>query len=212
MIAIISMLISILTPSLSRARQQAKATVCLTRMSEFMKGLTAYGGDHGFALPPMRYNVAPLSASTAIYHGWAETLYASLYREKNYRFDTNFPVQRNLGGEYELFSDKEGEPRSDHTGHYRVFEASWSLGSLDAVKPRLPLIADANPEVTFPEDLQRSDVPMLRIAGLLGEAYVDERHYGGANYAFPDGHAERSTQLKLKLALDWDLDPSTPNQ
>lgn len=215
-IAIISLLISILTPSLARARQQAKATVCLTRLSEFMKGLTAYGNEHNFALPPMRYDVsastsAPSSGSR-VYHGWAEALYTSLYRDKNYRFDTNFPVQRNLGGEYDLFADKEGEPLTDSTGHYRVYELSWSLGSLDAVRPRLPLITDGNPQVTDANDLLRSDVPNLHIAGLLGEAFIDERHYGGANFAFPDGHAERSTKLKSKLALDWDLDPTTPNQ
>jgi prepilin-type processing-associated H-X9-DG protein len=53
---------------------------------------------------------------------------------------------------------------------------------------------------------------MEHIAGLAGEAYIDERHYGGANFVFNDGHAIRDTSLKEKLAEDWDLDPETPNQ
>ena len=50
------------------------------------------------------------------------------------------------------------------------------------------------------------------MAGLIGEAFIDERHYGGANFAYNDGRAERSTNLKEMLARDWDLDPTTPNQ
>ena len=71
---------------------------------------------------------------------------------------------------------------------------------------------DANPVVKDKDDLERADIPKEHIAGLEGEAYIDERHYGGANYTFNDGHAVRDTQLKRKLADDWDLDPDTPNE
>ena len=74
------------------------------------------------------------------------------------------------------------------------------------------IILDADPQVTDPNDLRLSYVPKEHIAGLQGEAYIDQRHYGAANYAFNDGHAERSTKLKEQLALDWDLDPNTPNE
>jgi prepilin-type N-terminal cleavage/methylation domain-containing protein/prepilin-type processing-associated H-X9-DG protein len=208
-IGIISLLISMLTPSLSRARQQAKATVCLARLSEVMKGLTAYAGDYDFALPPMRYEVR---RDSGIYHGWAEALYESLYQDRDYAMTENFPVQRNREGRFKLFMCHEAEPKESSSGHYRAYDVAWSRGSLDAVKARLPLIVDANPLVTLSEDLLRSDVPRERIAGLEGEAYIHERHYGGANFAFNDGHAERSTKLKEQLAEDWDLNPDTPNQ
>jgi len=209
-IGIISLLISVLTPSLSRARQQAKATVCLTRLSEFMKGLTAYAGDTDFQLPPMTYKLQDTEDSKL--HGWAEVLYTYLYQDRDYAWDEDFPVQRNHKGRYELWVCKEGVPMADSTGHYRVYELSWLKGSLDSVKARLPLITDANPEVEDPNDLRLSCIPKEHIAGLQGEAYIDERHYGGANYAFNDGHAVRSTSLKEQLAEDWDLDPNTPNE
>jgi len=208
-IAIISLLASILTPSLSRAREQAKSTVCLTRLSEFMKGTVAYGNEFDFALPPLSYEVRPYSD---IYHGWAEVLYKSLYQDDDYSFEEDYPVMRNREGRFPLFMCKSGEPLTDSTGHYRVYELTWGRGSLDAAKMRLPLITDANPQVVDPLDLRRSDIPREHIAGLEGEAYIDERHYGGANYAFKDGHVERSTKLKEELAEDWDLDPDTPNQ
>lgn len=208
-VAIISLLISILTPSLSRARQQAKSTHCLTRLSEFMKALHAYGNDY-WALPPKVYAATP--TQNAARHGWAEALYADLYRDKDYAFDLNFPVMRNHNNRYELWTCKEAEPLQNSTGHYRVYEVSWAQGSLEEVRARLPLIADANPRVMDPLDLLRSDIPKERIAGLAGEAYIEERHYGGANYAYNDGHAARSTSLKEQLAEDWDLNSLTPNR
>ncbi len=208
-IAIISLLISIVTPSLSRARQQAKGVHCLTRLAEFGKGLAVYGNENEFVLPPMQFPARDTGTAT---HGWAEALYRTIYDDDDYSYDLSYPVQRNHEGRYELFQCKEGLPAEDNTGHYRVYEISWLRGTLDKVKARLPLITDGNPQVTFADDLLRSDVPRERIAGLLGEAYIDERHYGGANFMFNDGHAVRSTRLKEDLALDWDLDPDTPNQ
>ncbi|MBI3758941.1 MAG: hypothetical protein HY269_04210, partial [Deltaproteobacteria bacterium] len=204
-----SLLISILTPSLSRARQQAKSTVCLATLSEMMKGLVAYTSDNHFDLPPATYAVDPNNPT--VFHGWAEALYKSLYNANDYSKKVNFPVMDNRDDEFPFWVCKDGEPRMNSTGHYRVYELSWSYHSLDSVNYRLPLIMDANPNVTDPNDLLRGDIPKEHIAGLEGEAYIDERHYGGANYSFRDGHAERSTQLKMKLALDWDLDPNTPN-
>ncbi len=208
-IAIISMLISMLTPSLSRARAQAKSTVCMATLSEMMKGLIAYGNDYHFTLPPAKYEVKD---HPGIYHGWAEALYRSLYDDDDFSMTDNFPVMRNLEGRFGLWTCKETQQLTDSTGHFRVYEYAWSRGSLDKIKHRIPIIIDANPLVTDADDLLRSDIPKLHIAGLEGEAYIDERHYGGANFSFNDGHAERSTNLKEALAADWDLDPDTPNQ
>ncbi|MBI5863197.1 MAG: prepilin-type N-terminal cleavage/methylation domain-containing protein [Planctomycetes bacterium] len=208
-IAIISLLISILTPSLARAREQAKSTVCMATLHEMMKGVIAYGNDYNFALPPSLY---PSRPETPARHGWAEALYTSLYGEHDFPLDQDFPVMRNLENRYPLWVCKESERLSDTTGHYRVYEQAWKSGKLEGVRYRLPLICDANIEVTDEEDLQRADIPNEHIAGLEGEAFIDERHYGGANYVFKDGSSQRNVRLREDLALDWDLDPETPNR
>lgn len=208
-IAIISLLISILTPSLSRAREQAKSTVCLATLHEMMKGVVAYGNDYQFALPPSVYSSREAGRNL---HGWAEALYRSLYHEDDFSLDTDFPVMRNLGNRFPFWVCKENEQLADTTGHYRVYEFAWKSGSLEAVRYRLPLICDANPRVTDSQDLRRADIPNEHIAGLEGEATIDERHYGGSNFAFRDGSARRDTTLKEELAADWDLDPRTPNR
>ena len=209
-VAIISLLVSILMPSLSRAREQAKSTVCLTRLNEMMKATVAYGGDHDFALPPLVYGVwvddEESSGAADATHGWAEVLYEYLYNAHDFRNDQDFPVQRNVGNRHELWVDKAANPLENSSGHYRAYYFAWKSGNLDGVNPKVPFIMDANPTVTYDPDVSSSYIVPERIAGLEGEAYVDERHYGGANYVYNDGSARRETQLKEQLAIDWDLD------
>lgn len=220
-IGIISLLISMLMPSLSRARQQAKATVCLARLNEIMKLTVAYSNQFEFQLPPLMYEGRyPRAAGAPIppggppppRHGWAEALYRITYDDTDFSFERDYPVQRNEENRFGLFVCADAEPRADNSGHYRPYELSWGRGSLDRVRAKMPLLMDANPRVVHPADLLRSDIPREHVAGLAGEAYVDERHYGGANFAFNDGHAERSTTLREALAADWDLNPETPNE
>lgn len=53
-ISIIGVLLSILIPSLSRARALAKSTVCLTRMRTFGQGMILYANVNGDIMPPAR--------------------------------------------------------------------------------------------------------------------------------------------------------------
>src|SRR3990172_4217330 len=57
-ISIISLLISILMPSLSRARGQAKSVHCLARLKEFGNALATYDNMSGGALPPAQWTPA----------------------------------------------------------------------------------------------------------------------------------------------------------
>ena len=54
-ISIITLLMSILMPSLSRARAQAKGVACLARMKEFGNAIAVYEGTSGGVLPPARW-------------------------------------------------------------------------------------------------------------------------------------------------------------
>ncbi len=50
-VAIIALLISILLPSLSKARAQARTTLCLSRIGQFGKAFMIYTDDYGETLP-----------------------------------------------------------------------------------------------------------------------------------------------------------------
>lgn len=53
-IAVVGLLIAILVPSLSRAREQARTVVCSSRLSQLGRGLTIYANEYDDELPPGR--------------------------------------------------------------------------------------------------------------------------------------------------------------
>ena len=57
-IAIIALLVSILLPSLSAARNQAKASVCMANLKRLGTGMMLYVNEHGDKLPPFRLSNA----------------------------------------------------------------------------------------------------------------------------------------------------------
>ena len=51
-IAVIGILVSILTPSLSKAREKAKRAICLNNLKQSHLANTLYSGDNNSILPP----------------------------------------------------------------------------------------------------------------------------------------------------------------
>ena len=99
-VSIIALLISMLMPSLGRARDQAKGVHCLARLHDFGNALAAYENTSDDALPPAEWLPDPDSLPNLRY-GWCESIFEYIYKEKVYRSDTStscppiFPVQRN---------------------------------------------------------------------------------------------------------------------
>jgi prepilin-type N-terminal cleavage/methylation domain-containing protein len=58
-VAIIGLLIAILLPSLSRAREQSRTTVCMSNMRQVGLGFYYYGEDYGGHPPPNRMRPSP---------------------------------------------------------------------------------------------------------------------------------------------------------
>ncbi|RJP40404.1 MAG: prepilin-type N-terminal cleavage/methylation domain-containing protein [Phycisphaerales bacterium] len=233
---IISLLISILLPSLSRAREQAKSVRCLASLKEFGNALGAYFNVYGDKVPPALYEPDDLDPKPQepVPFGWCEALWAYAYHEQ-VRLPLPFPAQRNLDaerfGEY-LLCPTAGTDES--SGHYRAYLPAWSYGSyhiqpdgkygfdtranprfsatIESVPLRLPIVMDANEQSERGDGFGNDDCSYIdageaNTAGSNGfdGNRISDRHYGGANYLFPDHHAERSGRLRERLAEDWDL-------
>ncbi|RME37968.1 MAG: prepilin-type N-terminal cleavage/methylation domain-containing protein [Planctomycetota bacterium] len=251
-ISIISLLISILLPSLSRARDQAKAVHCLARLKEIGTALATYENISGGLMPPARWYPAeedldPPDESTAvsrngqdgrprrIEYGWAEILFRHVYREE-VRVPVSYPVLRNVEGRRweKYFLCKAAGEEGVSSGHYRVYLPAWVGGRLpirpdgryeltvpldpsvsgrrDAVRPKLPLIGDANIESERGDGLGDDDCSYIdageaNIAGSNGRNgnRFSDRHYGGTNYLFQDLHGAWRPRLREELARDFDL-------
>ncbi|UCG15548.1 MAG: prepilin-type N-terminal cleavage/methylation domain-containing protein [Phycisphaerales bacterium] len=170
-VAIISLLISILLPSLSRAREQAKSTHCLARLKDFANGLAAYENLYQDQLPPAEWvRPDPQERNVTIRYGWTEILFSYVYGERNVFVDDscppNFTVQRNIEPRRwdEYFLCRSATERGPNSGHYRVYLPFWGGGQIlrnpdgtyaggpspydssdrTALNPKKPLIGDAN--------------------------------------------------------------------
>ena len=237
-VAIISLLISIMLPSLSRARDQAKSIHCLARLREFGNAIAAYENVYDDQLPPalwVQSNPADPQSELATY-GWCEILWSYVYKEPIWVAE-DLPVQRNTDRDKweEYFICRASSVRGVNSGHYRVYLPAWAAGSYSiqsdgtfgeatqpdpwfsatrsAIRPRLPLIGDANEHAARcigpePDDMvSYIDAGEANDAGPCGNNgnRFSDRHYGGTNFLFQDLHAKWEPRLRDRLALDWDL-------
>ena len=139
-VGIISLLISILMPSLSRARDQAKGVQCLARMHDYANALAAYINTSNDSLPPAEWTADECCddspGCSAKRYGWQEILFHYVYRDKVAvagmpACDEEFPVQRNIDGDRwsKYFLCKASSAQGVNSGHYRVYLPFWALGT-----------------------------------------------------------------------------------
>ena len=243
-ISIISLLMSILMPSLSRARDQAKSVHCRARLHEFGTAIATYENAFGGALPPAQWSPDPaglrsdgdtIASDVPIQYGWTEILFSYVYQEQ-VNLSVSFPVQRNIDARrWEKYFTCEAVADDGVTsGHYRVYLPAWSrsyaLGpggvyndsvranparsaSRDAVRPKMPLIGDANEYSERGDGLGDDECSYIDAGeanyagsdgGYNGNRFSD-RHYGGTNYLYQDLHADWNTRLREELSCDFDL-------
>ena len=208
-ISIISLLISILLPSLSRARDQAKGVHCLARLKEYGNALASYENIFDGRLPPAQWRVSPddlgdpdfepVSPTTEeIEYGWTEILFQYVYTEA-VRIPRDYPVQRNIdGGRWEkYFTCQAAGDTGVHSGHYRVYLPSWSARSytLEA-DGRWGPDTHADPYRSASRDDILPKLPLIGDANEMSErgdgvgtddcSYIDA---GEANYAGSDGRS-----------------------
>ena len=235
-ISIISLLISILLPSMGRARAQAKGVHCLARLKDIGNALAAYENIYATMPPALWYPDELDEEVEGVEYGWMEILFTHLY-EDDVRLPVDYPVQRHIEGNRwgEYFLCKAVGDEDVSSGHYRVYLPSWSYGTYtldeeqrwtedthpnplraatrERIRPRLPLIGDANELSERGDGLGTDDCSYIDGGeanyvgsdGFSNGNRFSDRHYGGANYLFQDLHATWNNQLRKKLARDYDL-------
>ena len=191
-IAIIALLVSILLPSLSRAREQARGTVCLSNMRSMGLAFQMYANENNEHYPPSSCGLHENPAES----WWINALqpYSGarlLYRCPSDRADT--------------FLDWDDPPPQAQWGHYRW--ASYSTNGrfdfkqferLDAVpRPMETVYACETPERVVGADHVH---PEMWFGPADPENHVaHDRHLGKASYLFADGHPDQVT-----LAETWE--------
>lgn len=208
-ISIIALLISILTPSLSRARAQAKGVACLARLKEYGNALAAYEGISGGLPPPARWrptevtqpdDPAPGTPTSGtgerpVEYGWSEVLFAYVYEEE-VRVPESFPVQRNIEGRrWEKYFLCPGLGDDGvNSGHFRVYLPSWTGNMPTDARGRWSETYRPTPDAAANRENVRPKMPLIGDANDFSErgdgigdddcSYIDA---GEANFAGSDG-------------------------
>ncbi len=190
-VGIIALLISILLPSLGRAREQAKAVHCLARLHDFGTGLVTYSTDYDDVLPPaLWYMTDPQDAAYVYRYGWSESLWSYVYKEEAFEPD-NYPVQRNVNGHQwaKYFLCKTSKRQGVNSGHYRAYLPTWSYGTYQVPHRQRWELMNPNGTANYPDPESASSHADLRPKLILiGDA--NDRSYRGNNDDLEDADGD----------------------
>ena len=184
-VAIIALLIAILLPSLSRAREQAKCTVCLSNLREIGLAMQMYGQENRARIPSMscdRYD-SPLE------NYWLYVLQRSVKQDM---------IARCPNDQSELpFIEWEQPPEPEKRDEYR-----WSSFALNVCLVTLPGV---KPETLYPQRVDRLD----KIRHPESVIYLAEVRSGGDDHEWDHAdhfHCEKwdSPEDPIHEGLAWD--------
>lgn len=204
-VAIIALLISVLLPSLSRARESARRIVCESNLNQLQKGTTFYLSDNKGIFPPHRTAVAVGTKGRDDLGEWA------WFRQlEKYTKSPEIPHCPTLGTATQQDSGLTWTWQYNRLdigyGYNAWFLGLWNHTATEAVgiidsKPWFPeskvknpalniLFADANPKV---DNMFGGQLWWPLIAGDTGgsaEGVNVTRHLKMGNVVFNDGHCE----------------------
>ncbi|MEW6252287.1 MAG: type II secretion system protein [Planctomycetota bacterium] len=215
-VAIIAVLISILLPSLARARQQARAVQCLAHCRELGHGMTIYYNEWG-SYPGHQWRL-PDNSRIRWFNGMAG--YLGGFRVQACPSTPGWEVGRNnsYGYNYKYIGSLRDNARVDNP--YRPYEAfpvkhlraparTIVFGDCDGTGWKLPWGPDKPAGDNHVDRLGNHGylldptyIPLYSTESYSGgdlepyayrnyRAYVSDRHLGGANLVFADGHGAR---------------------
>ncbi len=162
-IAIISILAAMLLPALAKAREQARSAVCKNNLKQIFLGAIMYADDHGQWFPKA-------TGSNPVYNTWSDELRSVGYLGTDI---LQCPSKQNWGSYYYGLNWRSFQ--DGVTGPYR------RLSTIRNPSGRM-FIGDGTNIKSMGYTVS-SDADASIMADL-------ERHDGGDNYLFVDGHVE----------------------
>jgi prepilin-type processing-associated H-X9-DG protein/prepilin-type N-terminal cleavage/methylation domain-containing protein len=209
-VGIIALLIAILMPALSKAREQANAVKCMSNERQLGQALVMFTNDHNGYLPKAWFNDGPVAGKGGWnyrdpMYGWTYLLLRYVGNNK----ETFRCPSDDTGYVYDTFNDSAANlpDRGDADnipGSYRLNISDLPNGPFDAIRAtRLGntseaiVIADAKQGYMASQwnQLARWEDWNGRVSKQFKDNVAWKRHRNRGMYVFADGHAEN---------LSWD--------
>ena len=218
-IAIIAILAAILFPVFARAREKARQTSCASNLRQIGLAVQMYAQDWDETLPPNFTPGDPYTAANGVV-SWRSILMPYIKNSQIHSCPDYRPSLPYNGADF----DSAGNPTE---GGYLMQMAFWSytpycLAEGSITRPSQYILfgdgqasdygADGSSYLTFGFNLGGSTSMGPRVVwsrdnydGSLPFSVASQRHGGGSNYAYADGH------VKWNRPDSLDGDPSSPN-
>ena len=200
-IAVIAILMGILVPALSRAREQGRKVVCLSNMRQMGIALQAYLPDNAYRLPPSSCHISDPNQHwlrvLADYTREDLLLRCPCDRAKDF-VDWDRPIDEQQDCRYSSFAVnalldpvhyRYGARTNRYNNVNRVRRAMYCIWISEAPDSSSFNLADH----IHPESWEGSIESAKRYV-------ARDRHKGRSNYLFVDGHAET---LELEQTYSW---------
>jgi prepilin-type N-terminal cleavage/methylation domain-containing protein/prepilin-type processing-associated H-X9-DG protein len=198
-IAIIAILAGLLLPALARAKDKAQGIGCLGNLRQLQLCWQMYAGDHGGLLPPQNPG-SGASGVVGLPGSWVLGSVLDELTSSNVEHGVLFPYNRSVGI-YHCPADKSTVPLRSSLLRARSYSLDWYLGVDPNVyyTPRIKLrdtqIVTPGPSQVYAfideDDRSIDDGTFwcpVEFAPKGGDLPAD-RHAGGCNLSFADGHA-----------------------
>ncbi len=177
-VAVIALLISILLPSLSRARQMARRTYCMNNMREIGKGLLYYAQDSKDFFPCIHGTDYENPEPPA--HEWWETLLPYKFR-REYMLCPADPHRDDVFGD-----PNEGGYKIESYIYNGMFAFGKRFAQVLRPADRICISERSDSE----EGLEHQGYPAWKAQFVWEEMVKHDRHLDKSNYLFVDLHVE----------------------
>ena len=203
-VAIIALLMGILLPSLSRAREQARKIACLSNMRQMGVALQAYLIDSEYRLPPSSCRSRdPNEHWLRVLTGYTrEPLLVRCPSDRGKAFvDWNRPLSEQQQARYSSFAVN---ALLDPV-HFRYGPNSNRYNNVNSIRRPMYTIWISEAPETESFDLADHIHPDMWEGSIeyAKQSIAWDRHKGTSNYLFADGHAEG---LPFERTYSWSGD------
>ena len=189
-IAIIAILAAILFPVFARAREKARQTSCLSNVKQIALAVMMYTQDYNETFPPNYFlSTLPTNDSPgAIEYPGGSTHRASIWPRPVYPYINNIQVFHCPSYSYRWSGNYSGRQAYGLNRDLPTGNNGRSATLAEISRPAETILtADTHEEGSSQSYYIRRSIPF---SGEVCRSIIHDRHNGGANFGFCDGHAK----------------------